>query len=204
LKEYGEKMNYSVKTNFEIIDMKGIKLYRSRNIKKYKVLFASLFHGDENCFDVIYYYMRNEIENISISLIPIVNGFGFLNKTRNNDCGENINNSFYHPNCTTTKQTKESNILIENIELIKECSRDGYASLHINKKSNKNYSHIWLHDGNPSKKMIDDLNVVDYNLCYNTLEDYLWHEGIPITACIEYTKEKNDRIRFTNKFLEYI
>ncbi len=184
--------------DFDVIDLgNNIILYKNKNNMKYKVLLAGLFHGDENCLDIIFYYMKNGFHDISLSFIPVIN----KEKTRENKDKENINCSFNHPNCKTVEQTKESKIIIDNIELIKECSKNGYASLHINKKAKENYSHIWF-QGDPPKEMIKELNVYDYNLCYNTLEDYLWHEGIPIGACIEFSN--TNRIEFLNNFLEWI
>ena len=182
---------------FEDINLgNGITLLKNTG-GKYKVLFAHLFHGNENCIDVILNYMIHGYKDISISFIPMVNSEG----TRNNKDGKNINCSFNHPDCKHTNTTTESEIILSNIELIKECSRDGYASLHSH-DGKMNYSHIWMQN-EPSEEILKTMRVKDYNLCYNTLEDYLWHEGIPIGACLEYGQDE-ERIEFTNNFLEII
>jgi hypothetical protein len=186
---------------FEVIDLGcDIKLYQTKTECKYKVLLASCFHGDERgALDIIFHYMlKNSEDDIQFSFIPIVNRY----KTRMNEDNKNINCSFNHPLCKTTgEETKQGQAIISHIDLIKECARDGYASLHENIAAKHNYSHIWM-QGEPSKEMIEELKIVDYNLCYNTLEDYLWHEGVKITACIEFVEE--GRIRFMNNFFKYL
>lgn len=179
--------------NLDVIDLGyGIKLYRNNTVKKFRVLLACLFHGDENCLDVIFHYMRFGYKDISLSFIPIVNQYGYINNIRENEKGENINNSFIH-----TKTTDESQAILDNIDLIKECSADGFASLHMDKNSTENYTHLWI-QREPSEEILKKLNVKDYNVCHNTLEDYLWHEGIPIAACLECN---NKKIEFVDKFL---
>jgi len=197
-------MNCSAKTKLELVDLNGIKLYIDKSDKEKRVLLASTFHGDEDCLDVIFHYLREGNKDIAISLIPIVNKYGIDNSIRENRQGDNINCSFNHPKCKKTMPlTVESISILDNLSLIKYCARDGYSSLHVDKNTDQHYSHIWMQE-TPSQFILDDLNVKDYNLCYNTLEDYLWHEGIPLTACLEYSKSREGRIEFTNKFLDYI
>lgn len=195
--------------NFEITDLgHDIKLYRSKSDKKFRVLLASCFHGDESrCLEVIFHYMLKEPSDISFTFIPIVNIFGFKMSRRENEHNENINCTFNHPKCKTgEKETVQSKVILSHLDLIKDCARDGYASLHEDKNSKEAYSHIWVQSGSPSDKIVEDLKVFDFCCCYNTLEDYLYHEEIPITACIEFSLFDNsrERFRFVEKFLNFV
>jgi hypothetical protein len=135
----------------------------------------------------------------------MANPTGVQAGTRENERGENPNCGFNHPECKRVMpETEETRCIINKIELIKGCARDGFLSLHEDKKAKKNYAYTYEQTNKPTQ-FSKVLNYIDFCYCDNTLEDYLYHEGIPLTACIEVCKPlAKEGLSMIEKFLSFV
>jgi len=118
-------------------DVHQIWLLRTRNSVDHedpKMLIVSAFHGEEKAGPYsILKWMKNCDQNIlkkvDLSFIPIVNPIGFKRNTRYNTLGEKTNCGFCHPE-NKESPSREGQILINNIDLLRPLAEDGFLSLH--------------------------------------------------------------------------
>jgi predicted deacylase len=189
------------------------------------VLVAAGFHGEEPggplgilrlletapdpCFD-----------GIALSLIPILNPTGHRIGQRRNQWNENPNDGFCHPDLDPTPPSKEGRILLANLPLLKQCSKDAFLSLH---EDGFPTGHAYAYGARPtgacsallaemrpfgitaSMRLEDGAMLCDgmsLNHHDGSFEDRLFHEGTALCVCtetpriaaLELRAEVNDRI----------
>jgi hypothetical protein len=127
------------------VDQKQIWLVRTRSTLEHndlKLLIAGGFHGEEKAGPyAILKFMENcennLLQKVDLSFIPIVNPWGFAKNTRYGPSGEKTNCGFCHPE-RKMKPSREGQILMNNIDLLRPLADDGFLSLHED-TTEKNY-----------------------------------------------------------------
>lgn len=202
------KVAESCKLQVETLGWVGdepIWLFRST---KPSLLVAAGFHGEEpaGCWGILR-YLENLAERgtvCPISFLPIVNPTGIRAGRRRNDWGENPNDGFCH---TQDEQpSREGRILIESLDTLLPLAKDGFISLHEDIDATEFYLYTFETGESPgefSRTLIDiessyfspmpDGRIVDsiirngviFKECDGSFEDYMFHAGVPRTACTE-------------------
>jgi predicted deacylase len=160
------------------------------------------------------------LEGTTLSLIPILNPTGHRVGQRHNQWGENPNDGFCHPDLDPTPPSKEGRILLANLSLLKQCSKDAFLSLH---EDGLPTGHIYAYGMRPtgaanallaemapfgvteSMRLEDGAMLCDgmsLNHHDGSFEDRLFHEGSTVSICTETPRiasldlraEVNDRI----------
>jgi hypothetical protein len=175
------------------------------------ILIAAGFHGDEPAgpLSILAFLEQldiKDISNINLSFLPLVNPSGFRNITHCNDWGENPNRGFCNLK-VNEKLSLEGKVLMENLEILKESSKDGFISLHEDADEKHSYLYTYeksdkigpfslmlrniilkhftmLPDGN-NPIVGNIVNNIIFNDCDGSLEDRLFHEGSSFAACTE-------------------
>ena len=175
------------------------------------VLVAAGFHGEEpaGCWGLLN-FLETADDNLflecAISFLPLINPTGIRKGRRYNDWGENPNNGFCHTPSGRPEPSREGKILIENIEVLKKCSRDGFLSLHEDIDCTEFYIYTFEKSNTPGRFSItlktteecffkpkpdgifegeNLINGIIFNHCDGSFEDLMFHEGIPRSACTE-------------------
>lgn len=160
-------------------------------------------------------------EGVSLSLIPILNPTGHRANQRRNQWGENPNDGFCHPDIDPDPPSKEGRILLNNLPLLKQCSKDAFLSLH---EDGFLTGHLYAYGAHPTgaanallaemasfgitrdHTIAEDGAQLRGGMSLNhhdgSLEDRLHHEGSQVTICTETPRlapldaraEANDRI----------
>lgn len=205
------------------VDKYEIWLIRSRDTINHhdpKLLIVAGFHGEEKAGPLAIQkwfksFDRELLKDVDLSFIPIINPMGYQRGTRYNAWGEKSNQGFIHQEESGEKPSREGQILLDNIDLIKPLASNGFLSLHEDKSERHFYLYTYEKDekpGNFTKLMKKELNkffprklhgvavgtdslasdkvpkVVNglvYNLCDGSFEDMLFHLGTPRVAVTE-------------------
>jgi len=175
------------------------------------LLVAAGFHGEEiaGCWGILKLLdtvSQELLQRINLSFIPLVNPTGFKKNQRLNDWGENPNSAFCHTLSGNAEVSKEGMILLNHVERLKQMARDGFISLHEDIDEKRFYLYTFEHSDSPSdfsevllqtaseffEIKVDGviesqtiLNGLIFNACDGSFEDFLYHQGIPKTACTE-------------------
>jgi hypothetical protein len=123
---------------------------------KPKLLIASGFHGEERAgFWGLLAYLKkateSELDDISLSFIPIVNPTGIQMGRRMNKWWQNPNRGFTEHKKKTEKPSKEGEILKDHIDKLKELASDGFLSVHEDNRMDKFYIYTFEHRDKPGK-----------------------------------------------------
>jgi len=198
---------------------------------KPRVLIAGGFHGEEpaGSWGLLRFIEEADskfFENCSISFLPLVNPTGIRQGRRQNDWGENPNAGFCHQFPSQSGPSKEGHILLGNLDLLKQHSRDGFISLHEDIDCVEYYIYTFENSEHPGKfshrlRQAEEIffnpmpngmfevgminNGIIFNHCDGSFEDRLFHEGIPRTACTETPGklEFKKRVEANTKIIEY-
>jgi len=175
------------------------------------LLITAGFHGEEpaGCWGILLFLetvSQELLQNVNLSFIPLVNPTGFKKGYRYNDWGENPNSGFCHTLSGKPETSKEGSILLENLDLVKQLAKDGFVSLHEDSDQERFYIYTFENSDSPgvfSKSLLhagtdffepcsDGIvegaslnNGIIFKDCDGSFEDFLFHKGIPITACSE-------------------
>ncbi|OGM10516.1 hypothetical protein A2Z67_02850 [Candidatus Woesebacteria bacterium RBG_13_36_22] len=183
-----------------------------------QVLIAAGFHGEEVAgpFSVLKFLEEAddlELAEVNFTFLPCVNPIGFNRNTRYARSGEKTNAGFCHHKNGDILSV-EGQILMENIDFIKEMSKDGFLSLHEDVDSEKFYTYIYsfpkvkralsfaeairneeanyfetIENGTKMNEGNDPeaiaVNGIIQNHCDGSFEDFLAHEGIIRTVATE-------------------
>jgi len=108
-----------------------------------KMLIVSGFHGEEKAgpFSILKWMKDCDhriLAKADLSFIPIVNPIGFSKNMRYAIPGEKTNCGFCHPE-RKEKPSREGQILINNIDLLKPLAEDGFLSLHEDAREKEYY-----------------------------------------------------------------
>jgi hypothetical protein len=176
-----------------------------------KLLIAAGFHGEERAGPLAILKWLEEcdgkiFEKMDLSFLPVTNPIGFNRGIRYNTWNEKTNGGFYHTKRNKDKPSHEGEILIRNIDLLKESAADGFLSLHEDTTSDEFYIYIYSHrkswralaeemrneeakffnqpldgvhvneEGDPHVLAHDGLV---HNLHDGSFEDWLMHLGVP-------------------------
>jgi hypothetical protein len=119
------------------VDEQQMWLVRTRQHMEHtdpKMLIVAGFHGEEKAgpFAILKWMKdcdQKILDKADLSFIPIVNPIGFSKNMRYAIPGEKTNCGFCHPE-RKLKPSREGQILINNIDLLKPLAEDGFLSLH--------------------------------------------------------------------------
>ena len=128
------------------VDGEQIWLVRTRQHTEHpdqKMLVVAGFHGEERAgpFAILKWMKdcdHNTLSKADLSFIPIVNPIGFSKNMRYAIPGEKTNCGFCHPE-RKEKPSREGQILINNIDLLKPLAEDGFLSLHEDAREKEYY-----------------------------------------------------------------
>lgn len=180
-----------------------------------KVLIVGGFHGEESAGPLgILKWMKEcpdrVLSSVDISIIPMVNPYGFARNKRYGYSDMPTNTGFYHGNA---EPSPEGEILINNIDLLLPLAHDGFLSLHEDSTVKEYYLYTFERGVEPGKftrnlkkelgkhfpKAYDGIAYVDalssggpeckdgliYRFCDGSFEDWLFHLGVPRVAVTE-------------------
>lgn len=194
------------------------------------ILIAGGFHGDEPAGPMgILNFLRNVnpifFKKCNMSFLPLANPSGYQNNLRNNFQDDNVNRGFCHREELNQHLSIEGEILMEHEDIILDVSRNGFLSLHEDIDLKEYYFYTFERTGKNGvfqemlrncygsffKPYIDseiyDCPVVEsgiLNYCDSSFEDYLFHKGVPFTACTETPglHELEDRVQACSALIE--
>jgi hypothetical protein len=175
------------------------------------ILIAAGFHGEESggVWGIVHYLEEtpaDRLDSIHLSCIPVVNPTGFSIGLRQNIWGESPNSGFCHPQQGETGPSREGKILIEKTGSLVHRSKSLFISLHEDDEQTGYYLYTFEKSPHPSSftKQLkstlshyfppvpdgayDGASVNDglaFCHCDGSFEDYLFHNGVPRTACTE-------------------
>jgi hypothetical protein len=233
------KLNYKVigkVSDYEI----GLITPKKFNKKLPSLLIAAGFHGNEpaGILGLLEYLKKDTSPKVNVSFIPIVNPTGYMLNTRENYLKENPNRNYCHDQTLPEKAkglkpSKEAKILIENLDELLECSRDGFLTLHEDNDKEKYYIYMTdsIDNEYETNKLITYLKkslskyfkidmgstiegdeaengIIKYAFC-GSFEDLLYLKGIERTVVTETPGKMdiNDRIKANrdviSKFIEF-
>lgn len=190
------------------------------------VLVAAGFHGEEpggplGILRLLETAPDDCFNGVVLSLIPILNPTGHRANQRRNQWGENPNDGFCHPDIDPDPPSKEGRILLNNLSLLRQCSKDAFLSLH---EDGFLTGHLYAYGAHPigvanallaemvSLGITHDQTIsengahlhsgMSLNHHDGSLEDRLYHEGSIVCLCTETPRlapldaraETNDRI----------
>jgi len=117
-----------------------------------RMLVVAGFHGEEKAgpYAILKWLKdcdREALDHYDISFIPIVNTQGFAKGTRYNSYGEVSNAGFCHPE-RHDKPSREGQILIHNIDMLRAAAADGFLSLHEDAGEKRYY--MYSFEGTPA------------------------------------------------------
>lgn len=195
-----------------VVGSEPLFLLQSRELKDGpNLLIAAGFHGEEpaGCWGIIRFLesASEDLTNSSnISFLPLVNPTGFRCGKRTNDWGQNPNQGFCHTGTGRPEPSREGLILMQHLPLIKSLATDGFLSLHEDIELEMFYLYTFEDSDVPGpfsevlqaeeakifRPYPDGLleggfvrNGIIFRHCDGSFEDFLFHEGIPRTACTE-------------------
>lgn len=201
----------------------------SKRVKGPDLMISAGFHGEEIAgpWGLLYFIEKASPEDfygVNISFIPLLNRYGFKWCIRENFEGINCNRGFN--NNVNQAKSKETLILLDNLNnLIKE-SKNGFLTLHEDYDSEKSYIYTYEHRRNPgifSRHMRNELrrnfecypdgfdedigdikNGIIFNLFDGTFEDLLFRNGVSKAVCTESPGKKNliDRVRGNSNIIK--
>lgn len=226
LKGYMKRLFHITSQKFFLLRILGeinnhqIWLLRTRENTEHqdpKLLICSGFHGEEKAGPLAILKWLEEcrdsiLEKVDLSFIPIVNPTGFNRGIRYNSWGEKTNCGFCYDSKNRDKPSKEGQILINNIELLKNLAKDGFLSLHEDIISREFYIYGFSKSGKPNSliykirdkemeffkpisnnvKINEEGDTETYakdgivmNLHDGSFEDWLFHLGVPVSIVTE-------------------
>jgi hypothetical protein len=198
------------------VDDEPIWLIRTRLNRSHndpKILIVSGFHGEEiggpyavlkwlkDCNSTI-------LKDIDVSLIPIVNTWGFAKGSRYGSTGGPNNCGFCHFDVELDEIKPEGIVLRDNIDILRLMAKDGYLSLHEDANEKRCYVYRYEECEEPSPIVVEmrDLlskhfhsiaregvevdtglrgkkaQVVEgivHNHCDGSFDDWMMHLGVP-------------------------
>lgn len=211
LHHLASKRKFNIENLGKVEDDSILLLLPERVVKGPKLLVAAGFHGDEpaGCWGILQFLEENYLRfsrNFNISFLPLVNPSGFRHGSRINEWQENPNGNFCHTTSGKPEPSREGRILLDHLDQLKFLATDGFVSLHEDFEQNRFYLYTFEQTENPGKfsqalyaelrrffepvpdGIVEGVKVVDgivFHNCDGSFEDFLFHEGIPRTACTE-------------------
>jgi hypothetical protein len=186
------------------------------------ILVAAGFHGDEpagvwaSLWFAKNYHRIACRGHVNMSLLPLVNPTGFCAVTHTNSQGRDPNRGFCHTASGVPEVSDEGCILVANSDHLQGCAADGFLSLHEDWEETRFYMYTFertpepdclsqtlrnvearFFDPHPDGEM-EGATVRDgviFCACDGSYEDYLFHCGVPRTACTETPGKLNLRLR---------
>ena len=174
-----------------------------------QLLVAAGFHGEEpaGCWGVLHHLESSDHdEGVNVSFLPLVNPTGIRAGRRENDWAENPNCDFCHTESGVPSPSREGKILLDAIDRLLPRAHDGFLSLHEDIDLDRFYVYSFEQSTAPgsfSKALVDVESQffepvsdgpfcgaivcggVIFSECDGSFEDFLFHNGVPRTACTE-------------------
>ena len=185
-------------------------LVEPQNTSGPNILVAGGFHGEEpagpwGILRFLETHPHELLSRVNLSFLPLVNPTGFVQGQRLNDWGENPNSGFCHGEARGGILSREGRILLDNISLLRPLADDGFVSLHEDSDQSGFYLYTFEQSEIPGQftRSLRDAGLdffdccsdeiagetvedgVVYCQCDGSFEDFLFHEGVPRTACTE-------------------
>jgi hypothetical protein len=180
---------------------------------KPSILVSAGFHGDEPAgvwasllFARNYHHMAC-CGNVNISLLPLVNPTGFCVGTHTNSRGRDPNRGFCNTSSGVPEVSEEGSILMANANEMRRRATDGFLSLHEDFGETRFYMFTFERTPEPDRlsQELQKIGARYFNLypegeldgarvraggiifceCDGSYEDFLFHCGVPRTACTE-------------------
>lgn len=139
------------------LDHGNVVLFYPKDIKdnKKRILIISGMHGDETAgpYAILEFCRANKnlLDQINVSIIPIVNIYGFINGSHGGETNS-APNWFLNKDGQPHKLGREAQILEDNIELLRRVSKDGLLNVHEDQKASGFYLYVL---GDPNSRIID-------------------------------------------------
>ena len=146
-----------------IVDGYEIWLVRTREIYSFdhkdpRVLIVAGFHGEEVAgpWGVLKWLKEcteEQLKSVDVSIIPIVNPWGFARGKRYGASDMKTNHGFCHPdkNGDQIEPSPEGKILVDSMEFLRPLSQDGFLSLHEDKTVKEYYLYTFEHGNKPGR-----------------------------------------------------
>lgn len=187
-------------------------------------LISAGFHGEEPAgpWGILHFLSCLEptkLTHINLNILPLVNPTGFAKGRRLNNWGENPNRGFPHPSMTesTAEQASlEGLALLENLDLLKAASKDGFLTCHEDVCGANGYVYTYESQHEPgtfSKALRDTLacyfpivadgevdgcrvnDGIIFNHFDSSFESFLVSSGITLACCSETPGMQNLDLR---------
>lgn len=167
-------------------------------------------HGDEpaGVYAVLRALQQPDILGpAQLSFIPLVNPTGLRRGQRWNWLGEDPNRGYVHTEWTPAKgPSAEGTVLMAHRDLLLGLSADAFLTLHEDHSADGFFIHTFCNRRVPITDEMRQIASRDlgfepadlieryggivrygliFNSCHGSLEDYLWHAGVPVTLCGE-------------------
>lgn len=176
-----------------------------------RVLIAAGFHGEETAGVLgiklfIEAYYRKFQAKANISFLPLVNPDGFSRNNRYNRFGGNANNGYIHSPKIAGYLSLEGKVLKNHAHELIELAHDGFLSLHEEIDFSNTYLYTFEKRTSPGEFSQTLRSTLEKNFPLfkgantsneevkkgivfkshdGSFEDYLFHQGVPLTACTE-------------------
>ncbi|MGB8951511.1 MAG: M14 family metallocarboxypeptidase [Candidatus Aminicenantales bacterium] len=175
-----------------------------------KVLIAAGFHGDEpaGSWAILRFLegLKEYPKYYNLSFLPLVNPTGFEHISRTNYLGQDPNRGYYHTESGKPETSEEGLVLLGQLSKIKYLAQDIFISLHEDNEFARFYIYTFETSDEPDlfSRMLhsaehqffephpdgplEGSTVKDgiiFKFCDGSFEDLLFHNGVPMTACIE-------------------
>jgi len=187
-----------------------------------KLLVAAGFHGNDpaGCWGLLE-CLKSDVDLSGVSFLPAVNPTGLDVGIRYNRWNETTNGGFCEGNLS-----REGQILIANLDLLKECARDGFLTLHEDDENKIAYAYAFNDSAGLAREMLESvtpffsigdgedvvtsrnetlkiLNGVIANYHDGSFEDLL-SSSIPISICTEVPAQadKMRRLRACETYID--
>lgn len=173
-----------------------------------KLLFSAGFHGEEpaGVWGTLHFLETADpalFDRAAVSFLPLVNPSGIASRRRYNDAGENPNSNFCHVGPEDVP-SQEGQLLLKNLPLLLSLAKNSFVSLHEDCDCSEFYFYTFEATKGRFSKTIYDIesvffkplpddemtdqplnNGLIHNFCDGSFEDFLYHNGVPYTACTE-------------------
>jgi len=211
LNQVASKRRFIIESLGKVEDDSILLLLPEKVVNGPRLLVAAGFHGDEpaGCWGILHFLEEDYLRfsrNFNVAFLPLVNPSGFRRGSRINEWQENPNGNFCHTTSGKPEPSREGRILLNHLAQLKLLATDAFVSLHEDFEQDRFYIYTFEQTDTPGKfslalhaelwkffdpvpdGIVEGVEVTDgivFRNCDGSFEDFLFHEGIPRTACTE-------------------
>jgi len=185
-----------------------------------RMLVAAGFHGNEpaGCWGILE-VLKSGANLAGVSFLPAANPTGLDIGIRYNRWNETTNGGF----CRGEEPSREGKVLVANLDLLKDCARDGFLTVHEDEENKGTYAYAygqksvilaqqmldpsmfpigdWVITSRSETMEIKNGIIADYS--DGSFENLLYESGVPISICTEVPAQA-DKVRRTLACKAYV